>query len=215
MHTLNSKSHFPILETAKINFRHNSLLSFVVSVILLLFIPVIAGTANLDKYESAIPLEMFVSLIGIVMLTPIFQPEQNTDIDDLVSSKYVCTAKIHLIRTIYSIIILSILICIFAWYMNICNCSITLSLVMGTIYEAIFLGSLGMITSSICSSTIIGYMIPIVFYALNYGMGSKLKNYYLFSMTIGQFKPKIYMLITGILFIAGAIILKEIKKKFQ
>lgn len=58
-------------------------------------------------------------------------------------------------------------------------------------------------------------MIPIVFYALNYGIGSKLENFYLFSMIIGQFTPKIWMLVTGILLITVAILLKEIQKSFD
>lgn len=172
------------------------------------------GTANLDKNTSAVPLEMFVSLIGIVMLTPVFQPEQNAEIDDLVSSKYISATRIYLIRTIYSIIAIVLFICIFSGYMSIRDCDVDLRLMTGTMSDAIFLGSLGMITSSICGSTVIGYMIPIVFYTLNYGMGKKLKNYYLFSMTIGKFEPKIWMLITGILIIAVSIIFRGIRKKY-
>ena len=177
-------------------------------------IPVMVGTANLDIYASAVPLEMFVSLIGIVMLTPVFQPEQNAEIDDLVSSKYISTTRIYLIRTIYSIIAIVLFICIFSGYMSIRDCDVDLRLMTGILSDAIFLGSLGMITSSICGNTIVGYMIPIVFYTLNYGMGSKLKNYYLFSMTIGKFGPKIWMLITGILLITTSIIFRGIRKKY-
>lgn len=200
------------MEVAGINLKHNALLSIAVSAALLFLIPVMVGTANLDIYASAVPLEMFVSLIGIVMLTPVFQPEQNAEIDDLVSSKYISTAGIYLIRTIYSIIAIVLFICIFSGYMSIRDCDVDLRLMTGTLSDAIFLGSLGMITSSICGSTAVGYMIPIVFYTLNYGMGSKLKNYYLFSMTIGEFGPKIWMLITGILLIAASILFRGIRK---
>ena len=200
------------MEVAGINLKHNALLPIAVSAALLLLIPVIVGTANLDLYASAVPLEMFVSLIGIVMLTPVFQPEQNAEIDDLVSSKYVSTTKIYLIRTVYSIIALVLFICMFSGYMCIRDCDVDLWLMTGTLSDAIFLGSLGMITSSIGGSTVVGYMIPIVFYTLNYGMGSKLKNYYLFSMTTGKFEPKIWMLITGILFIAASVIFRGIRK---
>lgn len=176
-------------------------------------IPVMVGTANLDIYASAVPLEMFVSLIGIVILTPVFQPEQNAEIDDLVSSKYISTTRIYLIRTIYSIIAITLFICMFSGYMSIRDCDVDLRLMTGTLSDAIFLGSLGMITSSICGNTVAGYMIPIVFYSLNYGMGSKLKIFYLFSMTIGNFEPKIWMLITGILLIAVSILFRQIRKK--
>ena len=181
----------------------------------MLLIPVIVGTANLDMYASAVPLEMFVSLIGIVMLTPVFAPEQNADIDDLVSSKYVNTVKIYLIRTVYSIIILALFTGLFCVYMGIRNCDVTLGLMAGTLSDTIFLGSLGMITSSVCNNTVIAYMIPLVYYAVNYGMGSKLKNYYLFSMTVGKFQPKIWMLVTGILLITASILYRAVQKKFR
>lgn len=215
MKTSNLKKPFPILEIATINIQHNALSSIIVCIIITALIPIIVGTANLDANAAALPMEMFVSLIGIIILTPIFQPEQNSDINGLVSSKYINITSIYIIRTIYSIIFLIILISLFSAYMYIRHCDITLWLIIGTISNAIFLGSLGMITSSICNNTIIAYMIPTVFYALNYGMGSKLKNFYLFSMTIGQFTPKIWMLATGILLIIAAILLKEIQKKFR
>ena len=62
------------LEIAKTNLRHNSLLSIVAAVLLCLITPLLIGTANLDRNSAAMPLEMFVSLIGIVLLTPVFQP---------------------------------------------------------------------------------------------------------------------------------------------
>ncbi len=182
---------------------------------LIIITPIIFGIANMDATSAAAPLDMFVSLMGIVMLTPVFQPEQNEEINDLVSSKYVSIAKIYLIRTIYSIIIVAIFISIFALYMSICKSEITLQLVIGTIANAIFLGSLGMITSAICNNTIIAYMIPLVFYALNYGTGPKLGNYYLFSMIRGNFEPKVWLLVTGIILIVASIIIKKLEKYFK
>ena len=215
MEALSSKRRFPIWEAAKINLKYNACFSTAVSAVIVLLIPVIVGTANLDMYASAVPLEMFVSLIGIVMLTPVFAPEQNADINDLISSKYVSIIKIYLIRTVYSIIILALFIGLFCVYMGIRNCDVTLGLMAGTLSDAIFLGSLGMITSSICNNTVIAYMIPLVYYAVNYGMGSKLKNYYLFSMTVGKFEPKIWMLVTGILLITASILFRAVQKKFR
>lgn len=177
--------------------------------------PVIAGTANLDTHASAVPLEMFISLIGIVMLTPVFQPEQNTDIDDLVSSKYINITKIYFLRTVCSTIIIMVSVILFSAYMAVRGCDITLLLMIGTLADAVFLGSLGMITSSICGSTVVAYMIPAVFYALNFGMGSQLKNFYLFSMSIGQYSPKFWMLATGILLIVASVIFKDVQKKYR
>lgn len=87
-------------------------------------------------------------------------------------------------------------------------------LAAGAFADAVFLGALGMITSSICDNTVIAYMAPLVYYTLNYGAGGKLKNFYLFSMTTGLFEPKLWLFATGVVLIIVSITLREIRKKF-
>ena len=167
------------LEIAKKNLRHNSLLSIAAAVMLCLITPLLIGTANLDLNSAAMPLEMFVSLIGIVLLTPVFQPEQNEEIYDLVSSKYCNIGKVYLIRTLYSVVVVILLICLFTVYMQTQGSDVTIILVFGTVANAIFLGSMGMLTSALTGNTVIGYMPPFLYYALNIGMGPKLGSFYL------------------------------------
>lgn len=186
-----------------------------VSAAIIAIAPIIFGTANLDARASAVPLEMFVSLVGIVLFTPIFQPEQNNEIDDLVSSKYVSTMKIFLIRTGCATSILTVLIILFGIYMRFQECDISILLLIGTIANAVFLGSLGMITAAVTDNTIIAYMIPMVYYTLNYGVGNKLGKYYLFSMSVEDFGPKIWLFVTGVLLILASLLVKQIKKQFQ
>ena len=208
-----SKKRFPVLEIAKINLRHNALLSIAVAVLLCLVTPLFIGTANLDHNSAAMPLEMFVSLIGIVLLTPVFQPEQHEGIDDLVSSKYCSTAKIHLIRTVYSAGIAAILICIFTVSMKLQSCDVTPVLALGTIADALFLGSMGMLTSAVTGNTVIGYMPPLLYYALNIGMGPKLGSFYLFSMVTGCYKAKLWLFVAGILMVAAALFYQRLRKR--
>lgn len=189
------------LEIEKKNLRHNSLLSIAAAVMLCLITPLLIGTANLDLNSAAMPLEMFVSLIGIVLLTPVFQPEQNEEIYDLVSSKYCNIGKVYLIRTLYSVVVVILLICLFTVYMQTQGSDVTIILVFGTVANAIFLGSMGMLTSALTGNTVIGYMPPFLYYALNIGMGPKLGSFYLFSMTVGNFRAKIWLLAAGVLMI--------------
>lgn len=189
------------IEIAKKNLRHNSLLSIAAAVILCLLTPLFIGTANLDLNSAAMPLEMFVSLIGIVLLTPVFQPEQNEEIHDLVSSKYCNIGKVYLIRTLYSVVVVILLICLFTVYMQTRGSDVTIILVFGTVANATFLGSMGMLTSALTGNTVIGYMPPFLYYALNIGMGPKLGSFYLFSMTVGNFRAKIWLLAAGVLMI--------------
>ena len=200
-----SKKRFPVLEIAKINLRHNALLSIAVAVLLCLVTPLFIGTADLDHNSAAMPLEMFVSLIGIVLLTPVFQPEQNEEIDDLVSSKYCSTAKVHLIRTVYSAGIAAILICIFTVSMKLQSCDVTPVLALGTIAGALFLGSMGMQASAVTGNTVIGYMPLLLYYALNIGMGPKPGSLYLFFLVTGSYTAKLWLLLAGLLMMAAAL----------
>lgn len=208
-----SKEHFPVLEIAKINFRHNSLLSIAVAVVLCLLVPLLIGTSNLDQKSAAMPLEMFVSLIGIVLLTPVFQPEQNEEINDLVSSKYCSTERVYLIRTVYSLAAAVLLIAIFTVYMKMRSCDVMPVMALGTAADAMFLGSIGMLTSALTGNTVIGYMPPLLYYALNIGMGPKLGSFYLFSMAIGDYKAKIWLFAAGVVMMVVSLLYQKIRRR--
>lgn len=208
-----SKELFPVSEIAKINLRHNSLLPIAVAAVLCLLVPLLIGTANLDQKSAAMPLEMFVSLIGIVLLTPVFQPEQNEEINDLVSSKYCSTEGVYLIRTVYSVAAAVLLIAIFTVYMKMRSCDVTPVMALGTAADAIFLGSIGMLTSALTGNTVIGYMPPLLYYALNIGMGPKLGSFYLFSMVTGSYAAKLWLFLAGLLMIAAALFYQRLRKR--
>ncbi len=106
------------------------------------------------------------------------------------------------------------MVSLFSVYMGIRGCDVNLLLSAGAFADAVFLGALGMITSSICNNTVIAYMAPMIYYALNYGAGGKLQNFYLFSMTTGLFEPKLWLFATGVILIIVSIMLREIRKKF-
>ena len=195
-----------------LDLKHNILRPFFLSIVLLTLVPVLAGTANLDRISSAVPLEMFVSLLGIVMLTPVFQPEQDRDISNLIFSKFMNPIRIWLTRALCSLVLLGLLISLFSAYMALRGCDMTIGLAAGTLADAIFLGSLGMAASALCNNTVTGYMIPLVYYAVNYGAGNRLGNFYLFSMTAGNYSAKIWMLSAGLLLGAGSLFVRRLRR---
>lgn len=213
METTKSKNYLQVLEIAAINMKCNTFLSVIVSAVIIMITPVIFGTANLDKAASAVPLEMFVSFIGIVLLTPVFRPEQDEEIAGVVLPKYVSADTVYLIRTVCSVVFLTVLIGLFCAYMILHGSGVTVHLYIGTVANAVFLGSLGMITAALADNTVIAYMIPMVYYILNYGVGNKLGNYYLFSMRILDFQPKIWLSVTGVLLIFVSFVIKRLKRK--
>ncbi|MCI8589929.1 MAG: ABC transporter permease [Clostridiales bacterium] len=206
------KKRFSVFEIAAINFRHNSLISVIVAALFCSIIPLFVGIANLDVRSAAMPLEMFVSLIGIVLLTPVFQPEQNEEIRDLVSSKSFSTMKVYLIRLIYLVIFAFLFISLFAIFMKLQHSDITLILVIGTLIDALFLGAIGMFTSALTGNTVMGYMAGLLYYALNVGMGNKLGCFYLFSMTFGQYASKCWLALAGFAMVAISLLYQKIVK---
>ncbi len=116
---------------------------------------------------------------------------------------------------ICAVILTILLIGLFSAYMRLQKSDVTLLLFIGTVANAVFLGSLGMMTAALTDNTIIAYMIPLVYYALNYGMGNKLGHYFLFSMRASDFEPKLWLLTTGILLVFLSLIVKWYKKRLQ
>lgn len=150
-----------IKSIAIFHMKHHAALSIFVSVIILIITPILFGTAQLDLTESAVVLEMFVSLIGIVLFTPVFQPEQDDAIRDLVSSKYISTSLVYFIRTVCAAILIILLTGLFVGYLQIQQCDVTVWLYLGTVANAVFLGALGMMTAALTNNTVIAYMIVV------------------------------------------------------
>lgn len=198
-----------IISITAYNLKHQSILSILVAAIALFITPILFGTAQLSLTEAAVPLELFVSLIGIVLLTPVFEPEQDEAIHDVAASKYISTNWVYGIRTVYGVILIMIFTGLFTSFLSLRQCDVTLWLYLGTVANAIFLGALGMMAAALTNNTVIAYMIPLIYYALNYGAGEKLGNYFLFSMRIPDYTPKLWLGITGGLLILGALIFQS------
>ncbi|UYP01265.1 hypothetical protein OF820_06140 [Oceanotoga sp. DSM 15011] len=196
----------------RIDFKNTFLKKCFISIISIFLTPVLFGISNLDKEASAIPLEMFVSLMGILILANLFDSEQDKEIYELISSKPFELYFIYIIRVIYSIIYLIIVFGLFLYYMKFRNCDISLVHFTGTLSNVLFLGGLGMFSSAITNNFIFSYMIPLMYYLLNFSGNKFLKSFFLFSMSNGDFKFKLPILISGILLIILAIVIKKNNK---
>lgn len=176
---------------------------------------ILFGTANLDRETSAIPLEMFLSLVGIVLFTPIFRPEEKKEIDDLVSSKYVGRSRIYLIRGVCAMLLATGFVGVFTLAMRARMCDVTWLLFAGTVADAVFLGAVGMAAAALADNTVAGYMAAFVTYGINWGAGRNLGNFYLFSMSISEYEPKVWLFVTGMLLISASFTVKWIKRRLR
>lgn len=204
-----SKCTLQVWQIAKVNLRHNFTPLCFLSFIVMLLTPVLFGITNLDSKSAAVPLEMLVSIIGIILLVPIFQPEQDDEIKDTVSSKYIDCTYVYVIRATYSIIGIIILVSIFALLMFLCGCETTISLIIGTIADAMFLGAIGLLTSAVTNNLPVSFMVSLLYYVINITMKSKLGVLNLFAMMSGDYRPNLWLLATSIIFVVASILIKR------
>ena len=86
------------LQIAKVNLKYNLLPHVVICFLFIIAAPAMMGIENLNQYQTAQVLEMFVSLFGIILFIPQFLPDQDKNIRDLLESKKESILKIQFIR---------------------------------------------------------------------------------------------------------------------
>ncbi len=183
------------LHIEKINLKYNIPLHILISILMLMVSPLLIGVANLGAQDTAKVLEMYVALTGIVLLPPVFLPEQDHDIRDLVYTKYVNGAAVYLVRLSGNILILTALLGIYIVVLAHNGCEFPAGrYFLGTLAEMLFLGGLGLFFYGLCDNLVIGYMAPIVYYVAAMGAGQKLlKMFYPFSMIKGSYDEKLWL----------------------
>lgn len=172
-----------LLKITKSNLRHNFLPYALLSAALILLAPVIFGLCELDRQLSALPLEMYLSLTGMFVLTPVFMPEQNTEIRDTVRSKRMDCTEVYLIRSSYSLLFMALIIGGFTLYMHHMNCDVDKWHFISGYGAALFLGSVGFFVSGVSGNTVAGFMASSVVYIANFGMGKKFGDLCIFTIS--------------------------------
>lgn len=199
-------------ETAKIiriNLRHNFLVHFGIAVAVAILTPLVFSISALDFASSARPLEMLLCMTGTALLTPVFLPEQNENIRDVIRSKRLDYLSVCIIRVIYSIIALAAIIGVFVFVMKLCECDVTPAHFGAGFGSAYFLGAIGLAFAKFGGSPTVGYMASMIYYMLNF-IGSKLGSFWLFTMSNGMKSVNFALIIWGTLIIVGTFIVSKI-----
>lgn len=161
---------------------------------LLCAVPVIFGIQALDRTASAVPLEMAAALTGILLFTPLFAPEAEEGIRDTVEAKYTPYNAVIAARVTGMALFELLSLAVFVLIMDANGCDAGLSMALGTFAQALFLGGLGFLGSSVTKNTAIGYMLPVMYYILNCVGGKTMFGpFYLFSMQTGSFIEKWFL----------------------
>lgn len=199
------------LKIAKVNLKFNLFPHIIVAIIFCAISPFIMNIRNLDNLNTAKILDIYISLIGIVIFVPLFLPEQDRYVEDLIRSKKESILIIYVIRIIEAMLFLFIIVIGFLLYLKGGNCIFPfMKYFYGTISTCVFLGGLGVLVYAIINNIPVAYMIPVLYYIICYGGSKKyLEKFYLFSMLQGGVENKIYLLISGLIMILMAILIKS------
>lgn len=182
-----------LVKVVCLDIKHNFILHYLLATGIVLATPILFGISELNEKMAAQPLEMVSSIIGIVVLTPIFMPEQNKSIYDLVKSKKTSHTLVCFLRLICSAFIAVLLIGILALLMKYNSSDISIRLYMSALSSAFALGSLGLFVSSSGNNVIIGYMVSITYFTMNLFMRNKLNIFDLFTFTDGGNKVNLWL----------------------
>lgn len=204
------------LKISAVNFKYNLLPHLLVSMLLCLAAPLFIGTRNLDTYQVAKIMEAYLCLIGIILLIPVFIPDMNKDIRDLIASKRMPMYSLHIIRTLWALFFLVLMSLAFLWILKGENCAFDFGEMFYTVMaNALFLGGMGMFVFALFDQAVFAYMIPLVYYVINFGGRKHFGNFYLFSMQVGHFTEKHYLLAGGLILMAGAVFVRKITSSFS
>jgi hypothetical protein len=202
-------------EIAKTQVKLTLRINLLLAVTVLFITPVIFGLNNLDNTASAFVLERFVSLTGIIMLTPVFLPEQDKNISELVESKYTPMTGVYLIRFILAAVSLLFMISGFIFIMILMSCEFgVFKFIFGTFSTAFFLGALGFIAYAISDNIVAGYLLSLGYYVFNmFSSSEQLKNKYLFTLAQNRLTEKYWLFGIGMTFSIAGVLFRYISGK--
>lgn len=197
------------------NFWLSHVFDLLLSGVFLIIAPLIFGINDLESAEAARLLEQYTAIIGIFLLTPIFRPEGQKDIREVIESKYTPQTGIYLVRILMAVLTMAAYILIFILWLKANNSTLpVVRYAFGTFATAFFLGSLGLLAYGISDQIILGYMAPFIYILFNVFTGSRyVQNLYLYSLRKGSFQEKYWLLASAILMVVLTLVIKWVHSK--
>lgn len=199
-------------EIAKTNWKHNLLSHLVLAAIFCVVAPFLMGVKNLEESQVAKIIEFYLVFLGVILLIPLFIPDTNKDIRDLIASKKTPITCVRLIRILEAVVCLSVIILVFLYVLKMGACEFR----YGTCFfvamaNCMFMGGIGLLFYSIIDNVALAYMMPFLYFMLSMGSGKKyLGRFWLFSFSAGNGTgDKIYLLAAGIVMIVAAFIIRS------
>lgn len=190
--------------------KHNFLIHYLLATGFILITPIIFGISELNERMSAQPLEMMSSIIGIVTLTPVFLPEQNKSIRDLVRAKKTSHELVCIMRTLCSIFVIFLLVGLLAVYMKYNDSDVSVRLYFSAVSGAFALGGLGYFMAAVGDNVTVGYMISASYFLMNLFLRNRLDILDLFTFTDGGDQLNIWLYVISLILIIFSIVYRKI-----
>lgn len=196
------------------NMKHHFPVHFLLSCIAVLLTLCVCGIAALDSREAAQPLECMLPLVGITLFTPVFLPEQEEGICELIASKRMNHTVVYVLRVLYSAAALGLLVGAFVMIMYLCESQVQLQHFGGSFASALFLGAVGFAAAGISDNAVCGYMAAMMYYLANFALKDKLGVFYLFSMYSGlEFSRKLWLIVFSVLLFAVTLGIRNLLRR--
>ena len=163
---------------------------------------------GLGDAQAAKVMEMYVAFTGILIFTPLFMPEQDKEIWNLERSKGTSMWQVYLPRILLALLVCLLVISLFVGLMERGGGEFDAGILFrGACCEILFLGSIGFFASAVTNQVVIGYMIAVIYFAVNIGGGKFLGKFALFKMMRGEYGTWMYWLLgAAVLFFLGVFI---------
>ena len=192
--------------------KHNFLIHYILALGVLLITPILFGLNDLDEKLAAQPLEIMLPLVGVILMTPVFMPEQNESIRDVVRARKTSYHLVCFLRLLLAAVIMTVMTGAIVLYMKHCGSEVTFRHFSGAAASAAALGSLGFFAAAFSDNAIAGYMASLIYYIANFFLKQKLGVFFLFSMTFGSFSEKKWLIILSLVLIAAAFSVRKFRE---
>ncbi len=203
-------------EIVKINWKHNLFLHFVIALLLCVAAPFLMGVNNLEEPQVAKIIEFYLSFLGVILLIPLFIPDTNKDIRDLIASKKTPITSVRICRILEAVICLSVILLLFLYFLKMGDCEFR----YGTCFfvamaNCVFMGGIGLLIYSMIDNIALAYMIPILYFIVSMGSGKKyLGKFWLLGFSSGNsIGDKSYLLTAGVVMITAALLIRKVRRR--
>lgn len=209
------------LSIAKINWKHSLLPHSLVAVMLCIIAPLLMGVKNLDEVQVATITEMYLSFLGVLLLVPLFLPDANLNMRDLLASKHTSLLTVRLIRLFESIVILTVLLALFLLFLKAGNCQFRYGVCFyAALSTCLFQGGMGVLLYSVVDNFVFAYMVPFLYFMLSLGSGKKILGHFvLFGLreelaTGGTGDGcKTYLFLTGVFMLLAGVLIRKVTRR--